>query len=94
MGALDQYLVGIEKRGEHLCPECQRNILECPWLHFNEPVEGWEAKKVCITRNKPHEYGYCVSKCPLYIAPPEKRMKSQAIEERKAAAARSFRTFY
>lgn len=61
------------------CMVCQRNIAECPWLHEDRPVKGWDAKLVSKKGYYgSHVYFYTtweIKECPLYIEPKKERQK-------------------
>lgn len=51
-----------------ICWECGRNIAECPWLHSNKAVPGWDADELDYTDHKGiTSTTYFVKKCPLHI---------------------------
>ena len=55
------------------CFDCQRNIMDCPWLHHHKPVPGWDAvllvKHSYIKCEKREYVTWAIKHCPLYIQP-------------------------
>lgn len=86
--ALDGYLVPKKRKARTICDVCQRNIYECAWMREGKPVEGWTAKRTYIKSNTGHTRSYCVTACPLYIAPSAERLAEQARQDREDAEAR------
>lgn len=85
--ALEDYLVPQTKKGPHLCNVCQYSIAACPWMHEGKPVPGWTVYRTYIKgSNKGNGYSsFCVTACPLYIAPSEERMAEQERQDREEA---------
>lgn len=77
MGELDKYLVEIKQANP--CQECARNIAECPWLHSDTPVPGWDAtpSKIKLGWGKGNVRlvdSFEIHSCPLYIPVPERNV--------------------
>ena len=71
---LSDYLVPIDPGHEHRivgcnpCDVCSRNIADCPWLHQDKPVPGWEAERSLLPNHVP-VWTWHILRCPLYLPP-------------------------
>lgn len=54
-------------------------------MHKDKPVPGWTAKETYIGRNAGCPESYCVTACPLYVAPSEERLAEQMRQDREDA---------
>lgn len=74
---LEKYL--YKPKCGNICSDCQRNIMECPWLHEGRPYPGWDAEMVSRkeypNNGKPWIWGvtWSVKSCPGHIKPEEGR---------------------
>ena len=79
MGELDKYLVEVKHANP--CAECARNIRDCPWLHSDMPVPGWDARPTRVQmRNMAYQErwveSYEIRSCPLYIPVPPREINN------------------